>query len=89
MVTIKEIAKECNVSVTTVSNILNGKPKVSEETRERVMKVIKRRGYQPNYVAQNLRRQKTHTIGIIAEDINQFSTPGVIESIMARCEREG
>lgn len=89
MVTIKEIAKECNVSATTVSNILNGKPKVSEETRERVMKVIKRRGYRPNYVAQNLRRQKTHTIGIIAEDINQFSTPGVIESIMARCEREG
>lgn len=35
MVTLKEIARECNVSPTTVSNILNGKPKVSEETRER------------------------------------------------------
>ena len=36
MVTIKEIAKECNVSATTVSNILNGKPKVSEEKRASV-----------------------------------------------------
>lgn len=36
MVTIKEIAKECNVSVATVSNILNGRPKVGSETKERV-----------------------------------------------------
>lgn len=34
MITIKEIARECNVSPTTVSNILNGKPKVSQETKE-------------------------------------------------------
>ena len=51
MVTLKEIAQECNVSATTVSNILNGKPKVSEETRLKVLDVVKRRGYQPNYIA--------------------------------------
>lgn len=89
MVTLKEIARECNVSATTVSNILNGKPKVSEETRLRVLDVVKRRGYQPNYIAQGLRNQKTKTIGIIAEDISQFSTPGMIESIMASCEEKG
>ena len=44
MVTLKEIARECNVSATTVSNILNGKPKVSEETRLRVLDVVKKRG---------------------------------------------
>lgn len=59
MVTLKEIARECNVSATTVSNILNGKPKVSEETRIRVLDVVKKRGYQPNYIAQGLRNQKT------------------------------
>nr|WP_308627402.1 LacI family DNA-binding transcriptional regulator [uncultured Eisenbergiella sp.] len=89
MVTLKEIARECNVSATTVSNILNGKPKVSEETRLKVLDVVKRRGYQPNYIAQGLRNRKTKMIGIIAEDISQFSTPGMIESIMSCCEEKG
>ncbi|MFR2755412.1 MAG: LacI family DNA-binding transcriptional regulator [Eisenbergiella massiliensis] len=89
MVTLKEIAQECNVSATTVSNILNGKPKVSEETRLKVLEVVKKRGYQPNYIAQGLRNQKTRMIGIIAEDIAQFGTPGIIESIMAFCEENG
>ena len=89
MVTLKEIARECNVSATTVSNILNGKPKVSEATRQKVMQVVKKRGYQPNYVAQGLRNQRTRTIAVIAEDIGQFTTPGIIESVMARFESEG
>ena len=79
MVTLKEIAQKCNVSVATVSNILNGKPKVSEETKKAVMEVVAEMGYQPNYVAQGLRRQKTHTIGIIADEmaigmVNQKTT---------------
>lgn len=89
MVTLKDIAKECNVSATTVSNILNGKPKVSEQTRERVLETVRRTGYQPNYIAQGLRRQKSQMIGIIAEDIAQFSTPGIIESVMACFEKNG
>ncbi len=89
MITLKEIAKECGVSTATVSNILNGKKKVSEETRERVMSVVKARGYKLNYVAQGLRRQKTQTIGVIAEDIAQFTTPEIIEGIMETCEERG
>lgn len=89
MVTIKEIAKECNVSPTTVSNILNGKPKVSEETRERVLATVNRMGYSPNYIAQGLRNQKTKMIGIIAEDIAQFTTPEIVEGIMSYCEEKG
>ncbi|MDW2800764.1 LacI family DNA-binding transcriptional regulator [Clostridium boliviensis] len=86
MVTLKEIAKRCDVSVSTVSNILNGIPKVSEETKKRVLQVIKETGYQPNYIAQGLRKKKTKLIGIIAEDISLFSTPIIIESIMSYCE---
>lgn len=89
MVTLKEIASKCNVSATTVSNILNGKPKVSEKTKEAVMKVVREMGYQPDYVAQGLRRKKTCTIGIIAEDIAQFTTPSMVESIMEYCEEKG
>lgn len=89
MVTLKEIAEICNVSVTTVSNILNGKAKAGEETKKRVLEVVKEMGYQPNYIAQGLRNNKTKTIGIIAEDLAQFTTPGIIESIMAYCEEKG
>lgn len=86
MVTLKEIAKRCDVSASTVSNILNGIPKVSEETRQKVLQVIRETGYQPNYIAQGLRKKKTKLIGIIAEDISLFSTPIIIESIMSYCE---
>ncbi len=86
MVTLKEIAQECNVSATTVSNILNGRPKVSEGTRQKVMEVVQRRGYQPDYIAQGLRRKKTNCIGIIAEEIDQFTTPEILEGIMETCE---
>ena len=89
MVTLKEIAKECRVSPATVSNILNGKPKVSEETRQRVLDTVEKRGYRPNYIAQGLRNQKTKTIGIIAEDIAQFTTPEIVDGIMSRCEEKG
>ena len=89
MITLKDIAKECGVSTATVSNILNGKNKVSEETRNRVLKVVNERGYKLNYVAQGLRKQKTQTIGVIAEDIAQFTTPEIIEGIMEVCEERG
>ncbi len=89
MVTIKEIAQKCNVSAATVSNILNGKAKAGEETRQKVLQAVKEMGYQPNYIAQGLRNSKTHTVGIIAEDIAQFTTPGMIESIMEYCEEKG
>ena len=89
MVTLKEIARECNVSATTVSNILNGKAKASEETKRMVLEKVKETGYRPNYIAQGLRTQKTRMIGILAEDIAQFSTPAIIEGIMACSEEKG
>lgn len=89
MVTIKEIAKECGVSTATVSNIINGKKNVGEDTRARVMAVIERTGYKLNYVAQGLRKKKTQTIGIIAEDIGIFTTPEMIEGVMEVCEDNG
>lgn len=89
MVTIKEIAQKCNVSATTVSNILNGKGKASEKTVQAVMQAVEEMGYQPNYMARGLRSNKSGIIGIIAEDIAQFTTPNIIESIMECCENKG
>ncbi len=89
MVTLKEVAQTCGVSVATVSNILNGKPKVSEATKQRVLEVVKQTGYQPNYFAQGMRKQKTEMIGIITEDLNEFSSTPIVEAIMAYCEDNG
>jgi len=86
MITLKEIAERCGVSVATVSNILNGKPKVSEETRQKVLAVVKETGYQPNLLAQGMRSKKTNTIGIITEDLEEFSSTPIVEKIMAVCE---
>ena len=86
MITVKEIAKMCNVSPSTVSNILNGRPNVSEATKKRVLEVVKETGYQPNIYASSMRKQSTRTIGIIAEDLGQFSTTPMLEAAMACCE---
>ena len=55
MATIKEIAKACNVSISTVSNILNGKEKARQETKELVLQKAKEMNYVPNYMAKNLK----------------------------------
>lgn len=86
MVTLKKIAEQCSVSITTVSNILNGKSNVSEDTKERVLKVIKETGYKPNYMARGLRASKTNTVGIIIDDLTEFSTPEIIDGVMSYCE---
>ncbi|MCQ2520561.1 MAG: LacI family DNA-binding transcriptional regulator [Lachnospiraceae bacterium] len=89
MITVKEIAKLCDVSPSTVSNILNGKNNMSQETKDKVLKCIEETGYRPNYYAQGMRRQNNKTICIIAEEICQFSSPAIVESIMNDCEAAG
>lgn len=89
MATIKEIAEKSGVSPGTVSNVLHGKRPVAETTREKVMRVIGEMNYQPDYFAQGLRQRKSNLIGIIAEEIVQFSTPPIIEGIMSLCEKCG
>lgn len=87
MVTLKDIAETCGVSATTVSNVINGKAKTSEETRQRILEVIEETGYKPNIMAKGLRIKRSHTIALIAEDIAQFTSPAIIESIMETCEK--
>lgn len=88
MPTIKEIAKISGVSVATVSNIINEKGKVSEETRIRVQKVIEEMNYTPNSVAKNLKTKNSRCIGVIAEDMTVFALPDIIDGITEYCEKE-
>lgn len=89
MVTLKEIAQMCGVTTSTVSNVLNNKPKVGEATRKKVLEAVEKTGYQPNYFAQVIRKTKTNVIGIVTEDLNEFSTIPLVEAIMAYCEDNG
>ena len=72
-VLIHDIAKELNVSIATVSLVLNGKAKenrISTALIERVLEYVKKVGYKPNQLAKSLRTGKTHVIGLIVEDIS-------------------
>jgi LacI family transcriptional regulator len=68
MTTIREVARHANVSVATVSHVINGTRFVEAETQERVRNAIKSLGYRPNLLARSLRRSETHTIGLIVPD---------------------
>ncbi|MEZ0536881.1 LacI family DNA-binding transcriptional regulator [Caldicellulosiruptoraceae bacterium PP1] len=64
MVTIKDIAREANVSPSTVSRVLSGNAKISKETIDKVMEVVERLGYIPNASAKSLVKKKAFAIGI-------------------------
>lgn len=89
MVTLKDLAEMCGVSTSTVSNVLNGKNKVGDEVRQRVLEAVEQTGYQPNFFAQGIRKLKTRTIGIIVEDLCQFTSPHIVETILDYLEQHG
>ncbi|NEG96538.1 transcriptional regulator [Bifidobacterium primatium] len=75
-VTIADIAREAQVSVTTVSRFINGNyGKMSQATRNRVQDTITRLDYRPSASARRMRQQSTHVVGVIVSDIsNVFSS---------------
>lgn len=71
-ITIYDVAREANVSMATVSRVVNGNPNVKPTTRKKVMEVIDRLGYRPNAVARGLASKKTTTVGVIIPDISNL-----------------
>jgi len=89
---ISDIAKELNVSITTVSFILNGKAKekrISEEVAARVLRRVEEVGFKPNQLARSLRTGKTKTIGLMVEDISNPFFAGIARLIEEKAYREG
>ena len=71
--TLKQIAKELNVSVSTVSKALNDSPEISSSTKIRIKEYAKLKNYKPNVIGLNLKNRKTKTIGVIIPNIlNSF-----------------
>ena len=79
--TIKDVAKEAGVSIATVSKVINGKPSISEPTRQRVIEVIKRLNYHPNAQASNFARERSDNIVFLAvtEPHTAFHNPHMFE----------
>ena len=69
-VTIYDVAREANVSMATVSRVVNGNQNVKPATRKKVLDCIERLGYRPNAVARGLASKKTTTVGVIVPDIS-------------------
>jgi LacI family transcriptional regulator len=67
--TMKRIAGELGVSITTVSKVLNNRADISEATRTRVLAKVEELGYQRNAVARSLSLRRSHTIGIVIPDL--------------------
>ncbi|MCO5223073.1 MAG: LacI family transcriptional regulator [Thermomicrobiales bacterium] len=68
-ITMKEIAQRANVSVATISRVLNNREYVRDDVRRRVLEVIDEAGYEPDHMARSLRTRATHTVGFIVRDL--------------------
>lgn len=71
-ITIYDVAREANVSMATVSRVVNGNPNVKPTTRKKVLEVIDRLDYRPNAVARGLASKKTTTVGVIVPDVTNL-----------------
>jgi len=70
-ITMKDIAKSLNVSITTVSKVINGHSDISEKTRREVMDKIAELGYVPNMLAMNLRRSRANMVALVLSDLSK------------------
>lgn len=79
--TIKDIARELNVSSSTVSRALKDYPGISDETKKRVKELAEKLNYRPNAVALSLRKSKSFTIGVIIPEVVHFFFSTVISGV--------
>lgn len=81
-VTIKDIAKMADVSIATVSRVINNKNGgVSDETRERILQIMKELRYSPNRIARGLVTKKTNILGLILPDITNPFFPYLVRGV--------
>ncbi|WP_186160326.1 LacI family DNA-binding transcriptional regulator [Burkholderia gladioli] len=89
MATMEDVAREANVSVSTVSHVLNGTRKVSPATVEAVREAIRKTGYVPNTLAQALAGAASRTIGVAISALTNHYFSETVRAIEAECARRG
>lgn len=88
-ITIKDIAKQLNVSVSTVSRAFNDKYDIRKETRDLILNTAKELGYRPNPIARKLVQQKSYNIGIVVPEFENAFFPRVIMGIQEVLHEHG
>ena len=88
-ITLKGIANELNVSISTVSKSLKNSPEIGEETREKIIAFAKAHNYRPNNIALSLKNRKTKTIGVIIPEIVHYFFSNVIKGIEQFANEKG
>ena len=88
-ITLKQIARELDVSISTVSKALRNSIEISEDTREKVQAFAKLYNYRPNNIALSLKNRKTKTIGVIIPEIVHHFFSKVIRGIEQVANKRG
>ena len=89
MATLKDVAAECGLTVTTVSRVLNNRGYISEETRQKVHSAMDKLNYQPNEVARSLSKKTSKTIGVIVPHIRHPYFSEMISNIENAANKHG
>jgi LacI family transcriptional regulator len=89
MVTLEDIAKKLNISISIVSRALNNKYGVKKATREMVKKTAEEMGYQPNAAARSLATRKTATLGVVLAAMTDYYSTAVINGMEFMASKTG
>ena len=87
--TIKEVAARSGVGIGTVSRVLNNSPQISEETKKKVMEVIKELNYVPNISGKRLSKNMTFVIAVVVPVINHPYFSKLIEKLELAADKRG
>tara|TARA_B100001142_G_C14346549_1_gene660231 strand:- start:5144 stop:6178 length:1035 start_codon:yes stop_codon:yes gene_type:complete len=88
-VTIQDVAKKANVSIKTVSRVINSEPNVSEKTIKKVQKAVDLLDYQPNAFAQSLARSQPKIISLIYNTPSPNYITHIMEGVLSYCYKQG
>lgn len=87
--TLHDVARLAGVSIKTVSNVVNGHAGASEETRERVRRIIAELDYQPNLSARSLRSGRSGVIGLAVPELSLSYFAQLADAVIARADERG
>jgi LacI family transcriptional regulator len=87
--TIKQVAKATGVSTQTVSRVINNRPDVAPETRERILMTINELGYRPSALARSLIQQRSYTLGVVTAGLMYIGPSRTLNGITSAAEEAG